>query len=382
MKEATPWPVLLMTRSLGHGGTERQVAELAKSLDRERFTPHIACFDPGGFRDLELRRRGVPILQMEMHSFVSPDSVRALFKLRTYVQAHGIQLAHAFDHPMNVFGVPAARLLRVPVVLASQRSHRSLIPPKYMRAIKFSDRLSNGIVVNCNFVRDHLIDDYGVPEQKIYVCYNAIDVAQFHPCPRLRPPELADARLVIGVICVLRAIKGVSTLVEAFARVYADYPGARLLIVGSGPEREVLESQARELGVAQACVFRDSTSDVAGWLRAIDVFVLPSLSEALSNSLMEAMASGCCAVASRVGGNPELVRNGETGLLFEAGDAGSLAARLRVVIGDDGLRARLANAGATFVCESFRTERSVARMEEVYAGFLGGIPTKAPKTLL
>jgi glycosyltransferase involved in cell wall biosynthesis len=368
-----PWPVLLMTRSLGHGGTERQVAELAKSLDRDRFAPHVACFDPGGFREEELRRRGVPILQMDMHSFLSRESIRALSRLRSYVQAHGILLAHTFDHPMNVFGVPAARLLRVPVVLSSQRSHRSLIPSKYLPAVRFSDRLTNGIVVNCNFVRAHLMNDYGVPDRKIHVCYNALDTTQFQPGPRVRPPELEGARLVIGVICVLRAIKGLSTLVEAFAQLYRDDAGLKLLIIGSGPERDRLESQARELGVAPGCLFRESTSDVATWLRAIDVFVLPSLSEALSNSLMEAMAAGCCAIASRVGGNPELVRDGETGLLFEPGDAASLAERLRAVIHSDDLRLTLADSGARFVAANFRTARSVVRMQEIYAGFLDGV---------
>jgi glycosyltransferase involved in cell wall biosynthesis len=368
VSDPLPSPVLLMTRSLGHGGTERQVAELAKALDRNLFTPHIACFDRGGFREDELRQRGVPILQMEMHSFVSRESVRALLRLRSYVQAHGIRLAHTFDHPMNVFGVPAARLLRVPVVLSSQRSHRSLIPPKYLRAVRFSDRLVDGIVVNCNFVRDHLIDDYALPERKIHVCYNALDTERFQPGPRLRPVELAGAELVIGVICVLRAIKGLSTLMEAFARLYR--PGLKLLIVGSGPERDSLAAQARSLGVSSGCLFKESTNDVAGWLRAIDIFVLPSLSEALSNSLMEAMAAGCCAVASRVGGNPELVRHGDTGLLFEAGNAAALAEELRTVVGNADLRSRLADAGSRFVASTLSTAQSVGRMQQIYTRFL------------
>jgi glycosyltransferase involved in cell wall biosynthesis len=359
-----------MTRSLGHGGTERQVAELARSLDRNLFTPHVACFDLGGFREDEMRKSGVPIFQTDMRSFFSRDSIRALWRLRSYVQAHGILLAHTFDHPMNVFGVPAMRTLRVPVVLSSQRSHRSLIPPKYLPAIRFSDRLVDGIVVNCNFVREHLVNDYRVSERKIQVCHNALDTATFHPGPRQRPAELAGAQLVIGVICVLRAIKGLSTLVEAFARLYREQPGLRLLIVGNGPERDPLERQATALGAMDGCVFREATSDVAAWLRAIDIFVLPSLSEGLSNSLMEAMAVGCCAVASRVGGNPELVRDGDTGLLFEAGDAASLAARRRAVIAGEELRSRLAESGAQFMAANFCTARSVRRMQDIYALFL------------
>ena len=90
------------------------------------------------------------------------------------------------------------------------------------------------------------------------------------------------------------------------------------------------------------CVFEPATSRVPGWLHAIDIFVLPSLSEALSNSLMEAMACGCCVAASRVGGNPELVAQGETGMLFEPRDAAGLAEVLRLLISDSALRAKLA----------------------------------------
>ncbi len=359
-----------MTRSLGHGGTERQVAEIAKSIDRARFTPHVACFDPGGFREAELRAHGVPILQMNMRSFFSRDSLRAVARLRSYAQTHGIRLAHTFDHPMNVFGVPAGRAVRIPIVLSSQRSHRDLIPPKHLPMIRLSDRLVDGIVVNCNFVRHHLECDYRVPARKIRVCYNALDTSRFHPAPRTRPPELADATTVIGVVCVLREIKGVDTLVEAFARVCRDRTGIRLLIVGSGPERHGLERKCQELGIWKACCFRDSTSDVLPWLHAIDVFVLPSRSEALSNSLMEAMASGCCAVASRVGGNPELVQDGVTGLLFEPGNPAALATQLEPVVDNPGLRERLASAGSQFIAENFCTARSIGSIETVYSEFL------------
>jgi glycosyltransferase involved in cell wall biosynthesis len=359
-----------MTRSLGHGGTERQVSQLAISMDRSLFHPHVACFDPGGFREAELLRAGVPILQMNMHSFVSRDSFRAISALRSYTRAHDIRLVHTFDHPMNVFGIPAARLLRIETVLSSQRSHRQLIPPKYLPAIRVSDRLANGVVVNCDFVRKHLITDYAVPDRKIHICYNAIDTTQFAPGPRRRPQELSGARLVIGAISVLRAIKGLPTLLAAFARIAHKHTGLRLLIVGSGPERAALERQAGELGIAGACLFRDSTSDVPSWLRAIDIFVLPSLSEALSNSLMEAMSTGCCAIASRVGGNPELIRHGETGLLFEARSPESLAAQLQLVTGNDTCRERLADTGAAYIRTHFSTERSVGRMQEIYLSYL------------
>ena len=357
---------MLMVRALDLGGTERQVTEIAKNLDSARFSPHVGCFVEDGIRADELRTRNIPILKMRMRSFVSRDSIDVLLEMRRYICTHRIRLVHTFDFPMNIFGVPVARLLRVPVVLSSQRSYRQLIPPKYIPALRVSDRLANGIVVNCEAIRRHLRESFSVPDSKISTCYNALDSSLFQPGPRKRPAFLQDAELVVGVVCVLRAIKSVKTLVAAFAQSALSRPSVRLVIVGSGPEKEALERQAIELGISGQTSFVPATHEVAAWMKAMDIFVLPSTSEALSNSLMEAMASGCCAIASRVGGNPELIMDGHTGLLFEAGDVESLAKQLERAIDDESLRLRLAKAGAEKITREFSRERSIAAVQEVY----------------
>jgi glycosyltransferase involved in cell wall biosynthesis len=167
-------------------------------------------------------------------------------------------------------------------------------------------------------------------------------------------------------VCALRPEKGLTTLIDAFAKVH----GAKLLIVGSGPMLGELEARARTLGLGDACRFQPAVARTAEWLRAIDVFVLPSLSEALSNSLLEAMGCGCCTIASEVGGNPELVRDGETGLLFAVGDADSLAARLRTVIEDLALRRSLGAAAEDRARREFGREIAARRMGEIYEEFV------------
>jgi glycosyltransferase involved in cell wall biosynthesis len=168
----------------------------------------------------------------------------------------------------------------------------------------------------------------------------------------------------------LRPEKGLSTLVEAFARLYAAHPGLRLVVVGSGPQLPALERQVLQLGIARACLFQSSTADVLTWLRAIDIFVLPSLSEALSNSLLEAMACGCCAIASRVGGNPELVSHRRTGLLFEPGNASDLADQLRAAVEDATLREDLSRASADFIAGNFSIPVAVDRLQRLYESLL------------
>lgn len=364
--------VLLMARELHHGGSERQMTEIALALDRERFEPEVGAFHIDGLRGDELRAARVPIVHVPVRSFKSPGSLAAAWKLAHHIRTRGIRLVHTFDLPLTATAIPLTRAATSAIALASQRSHLGLATPRLRRMLTFSARIAHGVVVNCEFLRRHMVEDAGIPRRKIYVCPNGIDLERFRPGPRVRPAALAQDALVVGVVCVLRPEKGIATLLDAFARVRGLAPELRLAIVGSGPSLSELEKRASDLGICHLCHFEPSTPLVAAWLRNIDIFVLPSLSEAMSNSLMEAMASECCAIASRVGGNPELVEDGVRGLLFQPGDADDLARVLRLAILDTELRRRLARAGHDFLHADFSTAASARRMAEIYERLIAG----------
>jgi L-malate glycosyltransferase len=368
---AEPVPILLMSFSLGVGGSERQLAEVAKALDRNLFAPHVGSFHPDGVRADELRARGIPILHLPVTSFASLSAVRGAWQLLAYIHRHSIRLVHTFDVPLNIFGVPVARLAARVKVMSSQRAHRLLTPGAYHKLLRVTDHLVDGIVVNCEYMRRHLIDEEHVKEAMIHLCYNSLDTTIFHPAVEPRKhPALQDASIVIGVVCALRPEKGLPTLLDAFARVLPEVPGAKLVLVGSGPCLGDLQTQAATLGITDSCLFIPTNSEVASWLRSIDIFILPSLSEALSNSLMEAMATGCCVVASRVGGNPELVGNDERGVLFEAGDSNGLSVALLRLCKDSGLRSALSASAKRFILQNFSLSSSIGRMQEIYEGIL------------
>ena len=146
------------------------------------------------------------------------------------------------------------------------------------------------------------------------------------------------------------------------------------MIVGSGSTLADLQSLSRDLRIEAACHLEPSVRDVVPWIRALDIFVLPSRSEALSNSLMEAMACGCCVVASDVGGDPELVIPMQTGLLFKPGDHQNLAATLELLAANPGLRRSLAADGAAKIAREFSLEKAGRRMGEIYRSFLDRRP--------
>ncbi|HWF46730.1 MAG TPA: glycosyltransferase [Bryobacteraceae bacterium] len=358
-------PVLLMVRSLGAGGTERQLMEIARSLDRTRFQVHVGCFHRGMRAD-ELESAGIPILQLPVRSFLKPGALLGAWQMIRYIRKHKIQLVHTFDYPLNCFGVPVALIARTPAILSSQRAHRDLTPALYWTILRITDRLVKGIVVNSDSVQREMMARERVPASRLHLCHNGIDTIRFHPAGRKRMPAMAGARLVVGAVCVLRPEKGLSTLLNGFAKFEKKHSGARLAIVGSGPELEPLQLLARELAIDDKVWFEPATADVPDWLRSIDIFVLPSLSEALSNALMEAMACGCACIASRTGGNPELIEEDKTGLLFQPGSACELAEKLASLASDQGLRERFAQAAAARIQSQFSLTASVARMQEIY----------------
>ncbi|MDP9170701.1 MAG: glycosyltransferase [Acidobacteriota bacterium] len=360
-----PVPVLLMVRELGPGGTERQMTEIAKHLDRSQFSPYVGCFHSDGMRGDELEAAGIPVVRFPVKSLVSPGVLSGVREMGQFLRRNRIRIVHAFDVPMNIFGVPVARFVGTPVVISSQRAYRELVSPVHRRLLRLCDCLSTATVVNCHAIERHLVEDYGVPSLKIQVCYNGLDPSTFYRRERRRSDGV-----VIGGVYALRPEKNIETLLEAFALMRARKPAPQLLIVGSGVMETSLKERASNLGIGRNVRFEPASADVAARMNEIDIFVLPSVSEALSNSLMEAMACGCAVTASRVGGNPELVREGETGLLFEARDATGLARNLELLVDQEDLRHRLASAGAEFIRGNFSVEASARRMGEIYTSLL------------
>ena len=365
----TKWPVLLMVRSLEHGGCERDLTKIALHLDRNRFEPHVGIFR-GGFRRQELEAASVPILDLPVESFKNRTLWQGVRKMRAYVRQHNIQLVQAFDVPMDIFAAPVARWSGVPAIVTSQLSYRNLTSRGSRAALRLSDRLSQRVVVNSDAVGESLRREFGLSAKKVYLCYNGVDLTQFHPDPRVRPAPLADASIVVGSVCVMRPEKRVDWLIKTFAQIKLETPRAKLLLVGSGPEARRLRELAESLGLRDACHFEDSQADVAPWMRAIDIYVNCSVSESFPNGVLEAMACGCCAIGSNVGGIPELITHGEDGLIFDTGRLDDLAAMLRLAVTDQPLRERLQAKAAETARERFSIAIATRRMESLYEELL------------
>ena len=354
-------PVLLTVRELDQGGVERDVTKIAMHLDRARFAPHVAAFYAHGLRYEELRAAGIPILDLPLRSLISLDAVRLAATMRRYLKQHAIEVVHAYD-ASGVFTTPVARLAGVPVVIGSQLSYREILDQRTQKLLRWSDAVPDAILVNCEAIRKYMIEHEHVKAERIEICYNGVDTTQFYP-----PPSRPEAASTIGVVCALRAEKNLPLLQEAFASAWRMYPELKLKIVGSGVELNALQENAARLGIERATIFVPATPNVPDQLRSMDIFVLPSYSEAFSNSLLEAMACGCAVIGSRVGGMPELTGDHEErGLLFTSGDVQGLATQLKRLIEDPKLRQDLGRRAAQFAKERLSIQIAAERTGAMY----------------
>jgi sugar transferase (PEP-CTERM/EpsH1 system associated) len=236
---------------------------------------------------------------------------------------------------------------------------------------------------------DWLAQDVGIPRSKIVQLYNGVDAGRFQPRAKrtVRRGALPDdfgepGDIVIGTVGRLEPVKDQVTLVRAFVRLLeiSEHPSRlRLVLLGDGALRSRIETVLSENGATQAVWIAGSRDDVPKILPQLDVFVLPSLGEGISNTILEAMASGLPVVATRVGGNPELVDEGTTGTLVPAADPEAMAQALKCYVDDADLRIRHGDAGRRRIESTFSLEAMVDRYQHLYDACL---QTRQPQLLV
>jgi len=227
--------------------------------------------------------------------------------------------------------------------------------------------------------------DVGVERRRIRQLYSGVDIAKFCPPDPVPSPALAgegqgegSPGLTFGTIGRLDPVKNHSALLQAFSSLHTRLPSLRLVIVGDGPLRASLEAQAASLGVASHVTFTGARSDTPELLRGFDLFVLPSVNEGISNTILEAMATGLPVVAGRVGGNPELVVSGVTGCVYDPADPAALEAALWPYLTDSSLRDAHGKAARARVVQNFSLDAMVQRYLDLYDELLKTGPSLDP----
>jgi glycosyltransferase involved in cell wall biosynthesis len=360
VRSRLPIPVAFFLTSFDPGGTEHQMTELVCRLDPGVFDVHVAVHRTGGVLQARLESAGIPVTDFPIRSVTSPAALRQMLHFAEWCTGNGIQAVQACDYGANVFALPGAALAGVPVRFGSRRD--VFMPertPGQRRLQRLSYLLAHRIIGNSAAAVEQLIEE-GVADWRIVQIANGLDVSRFpprQPRPRLR---------VVTTVANLRPGKGHEVLLEAAARVVRRVPDVHFQIVGDGPRRAELEQQAAALRISAQVSFLGHSSDVPAVLQQTDVFAFPSFMEASPNAVMEAMAAGLPVVATRVGGIPEVIEDGRSGVLVPPHDDRALAAGILRLIARPDLAARMGEAARQTVEARFSFERMVGEFQQLY----------------
>lgn len=368
--------VLLLTSSSGFFGAERMIITLAGALDRQAFEPVIASLAKKRQSSVEVIEAalsaGFPALAVPCDGRLDWGAVD---RIRNLIRDQRIDLIHSQEPKSRLYALLAARGTGVPVVT----THHNWTRQDWRTALV--EYVDAAVIRYCRHIAAVSslaavsLRSAGVPAKLIGVIPNGIDLSRFIPTPasaELRaslgiPPELT----VVGSAGRLDVVKGHDLLLEAARRVRDAGQDAAYLIVGEGVEGVNLERRVRELNMADRIFFAGYQADVARYVALMDIFVLPSRREGTPMALLEAMAMEKAAVATPVGGVPDIIVDGSNGLLLAARSAELLAEALVRLLQDRSLRQRLAAAAGECVRTSFSAAKMARRYEAVYQRFPG-----------
>ena len=357
--------VLHLSSSSGPGGAETVVASVASGLDSSRYRSIVCLFRDGWLRDR------CEQLELETH-VIRINGMLDLGWIRQFVRLlreRRVELIHAHEFGANTYGTLAGRLARVPIVATvhgrsyyADRGHRRL-------AYRMVSRAAAMVAVSED-VKRFVVERTGTSARRVRVVYNGIgllDAVPLEARARLRADlGIPDAAHVVAVVGNLYDIKGHRYLLEAGPSVLKARPSTVFLIAGRGEREAALREQARSLAIDGHVRFLGFRHDVPELLALCDVFVLPSLSEGLSIAILEAMAAERPVLTTRVGGNPELVVQAETGIHVEPTDAPGLAGAVTRLLTDPAEARRLGENGLSRVRSRFTIGAMVREYETIY----------------
>jgi glycosyltransferase involved in cell wall biosynthesis len=350
-----------------NGGAQEHVYSLATRLNPECYEVKVVSLSHGS-SVRRLQKAGIDVAVID-----EPDDRQAVRALAESVASFAPEIVHNHMYRAEVVGTRAALLLgekgcKRPAIISTIHSSRIRCVEDRQTIRQLTPLMDRLIVVSKAI--EQKVRDEGRMGAPVSLIYNGVDLQRYNhqqPCCTLHDEySIPEDAPIVGVVARLEAEKGHRTLVDAWPDVLAAVPNAWLLIVGEGSERDSLEAEAASLGVSDRVVFTGRREDVPAVTAALDVAVLPSYREAQGLSVLEAMALSRPVVASNVGGIPEMIEDGVTGLLVPPNDCDALAAAIIRLLQDHPYADMIARRGHDLVHDRFCIELMVNSIESIY----------------
>ncbi len=350
------------------GGAEKYIYHLASNLDRDRFEQYVIINNRVGLKRLEswLKGSGVRVYSLDYEPPFSISNTRSLFRFlrKNPVDLFHINLPGSYDAGCGL-AAPVARMAGIKRIVSTE--HLPMYPsfPKGRILKSITTRSINRVITVSNDNQMHLIKNHHIPPEKIEVIYNGI--------PRIKIERNSSgiegrSQFVVAVIGALHRRKGHFTIFDALKKLPEN---VKLIIAGEGEMEGEYRTYVKENNLGSRTEFLGHRDDIAGVLAGVDLLALPSTLEATPYVILEAMSAGIPVVASRVFGIPELVTDGETGFLVEAGDSDGFAKSISYLFSDMELFMRISEGAKKSYDEKFTIENSVDRTEKMYERVMG-----------
>jgi len=367
--------VLHLVATLLPGGSEFSVLRLAAAPDTTRYLVRVAWLRGEPLLADEFRAAGIEVVRFGMRGKFDPG---CLLRLRRYIARERIDIVHTHMDLADFYGALAGRLGGARAVVATKhapdefRTRRTWKRYPFLLLERLAYEMDDAVIVVSEGLRTFLEKVERLPRRKMVVIGHGIEATSY-------PATRAEARRalglpahgpLIGAVGRLSPEKGQVVLLRALPAILAAFPRAACVVAGEGPARAQLEAETRRLGIGDRVVLLGFRRDVPRVLAALDLFVQPSIYEGFGLSLLEAMAAGLPVVASRVGGIPEVVEDGRTGLLVPSQDPAALAAAIVRLLGDAEGAQRLGESAANHARERYSLSRVAERVDDLYRNIL------------
>jgi glycosyltransferase involved in cell wall biosynthesis len=358
------------------GGAEKQLYQLATGLDPALFKPVLIQLTPNNSPAATTGRIGnLDLFHFPIRRFYNAPGIYRIGQICRLARRRRAQIIHTFFEKSEVVGWLTSRFSPIPVWVTSRRDLGFKRKKVYRRIFKLSSRGCARVIANCLAVKDQAVREENLPAEKIEVINNGLDLSPYEMPPQngsLRK-ELGLSRdtPLVGMVANFNfEIKGHRYFVEAAKALSDRSTGAAFLLVGDGPLRKSYEQMAHELGLKEKIRFLGKRNDVPSILSGLDISVLSSTSEGLSNVILESMAAGKPVVVTNVGGSSELVRDGINGCLVPPADSRAMAEAIENLLRNPRQAVQMGRVGKSMVQDKFSQKQMVENYEKLYVSLL------------
>lgn len=353
------------------GGTENQLIEIIRRLDRGRFEVFAACLEDGG----PLRELDATIHVFPVHGVFSFRALGQLWLIRRMIKRNRIDVVHTLMFKSTLLGVLGARWAGCKSIVTSRRNLGYWYTPFYLRIVCLLNRHTTRVLANSEAAKRSAVALEGISADRVDVLYNGVDVSRFEGPG---DPALLDTlgipgnARVVGIVANYRPVKDLPLFLRAARLIVARHPDVVFLLVGRGQLREELSRVAREEGIEEKVFFTGGAGDVSDYLPLMQVACLSSATESFSNAILEYMAAGLPTVATDVGGNAEAIEHEVTGYLVPAGNAELMAKLVSELLENHELRKAMGARASDKCRQRFAIDTCVRLHESYYERLLTG----------